>query len=817
MKKAGHIQELHDKPLETSYERLNAQTDMYSFSVGGHTYKSIFMNSSDTFEEFKSKFRTTVSFDDIVVESLRPYFNGRRKKISYYGFVIDKDHDPYYDKTSHTGNEFLVLSTVIDTIVQQVAKGRMDALVFGSRDINSTEKSKYVAYRGIVQRLQKKYGFDYIECKDSDLAIFLVDVSSHIKESSMKEEANMIPQQMQQDLSKQIQKDPSAVVNSAFDQAVKNINPSSAEQWNQVIAQTTAGLGLARDQNPSISPASPSAQTLQTPVSPLAQAPAGQAPAVQAPVPGQASILPAPAPTITTKGTPPPTYPKYEATSLDFDRVATTGETKAMTKFELATQIIKDLKKKKVADNDIIFALVNRVYIDVETAKKILDKEMKAKDAIPSGALDQNPKSMSGLAEDNVYNHMHITTNNNYPYSSYQFDTNRDPFEFELNSTQLVARAIIVDQRYEFEARFEVVRSNLARWPHCWMFLKDHDIHEVLKISLNQLMANSSYMRLTPDDAPIAPASADKVVTTMGKAFKAYQNLWGKSHFQVVLLSTGADTKVDFLQKLGKELAKNSNLKIDADLSEEFMNNGEGTKQKFCIALKNSKGHTIKEGKDLKKNFRKPRKTVTAYKLFRTLKTHPGEIFPLFIDATTPVPVGVWIPAENHPTSGYAPRPGWHSGPLPLANHLLTKEGKLDPARIWAEVEIPDDEDWQSVADESPTGDIRGEVPVNGFYRWKRPERQGGNWYISGAIKVNRILTPEEVEDIAQKASIKEDTTSAAFASEVPENMVGLVDLSSSKEHKKPIPFGGETGEEISAKSREHLAQMKKGFTGQLA
>ena len=143
-----------------------------------------------------------------------------------------------------------------------------------------------------------------------------------------------------------------------------------------------------------------------------------------------------------------------------------------------------------------------------------------------------------------------------------------------------------------------------------------------------------------------------------------------------------------------------------------------------------------------------PVKTVKAYKLFRTLKTRPGEIFPLFIGNQQSTPLNKWIEAEFIPTKGYADRPGWHSGMLPSAPHLMKKDGSMAEGRVWAEIEIPDDVDWQSEADSSKTQDIRDKVPEGGFYRFKVPARQGVEWRISGAIKVNKLLTDREVSDI---------------------------------------------------------------------
>jgi hypothetical protein len=143
-----------------------------------------------------------------------------------------------------------------------------------------------------------------------------------------------------------------------------------------------------------------------------------------------------------------------------------------------------------------------------------------------------------------------------------------------------------------------------------------------------------------------------------------------------------------------------------------------------------------------------PNKTEIAYKLFRTKKSAPGQLFPLFIGAKTPTPIGQWVKAEYLPTPGFSPRPGWHVGVAPQASHLMKKDGTLPNDRVWAEVEIPADVDWQPIADQQPTKDIRGEVPVGGSYRFKRPANQGGEWRIAGALKVNRILTPEDVAKI---------------------------------------------------------------------
>ena len=159
------------------------------------------------------------------------------------------------------------------------------------------------------------------------------------------------------------------------------------------------------------------------------------------------------------------------------------------------------------------------------------------------------------------------------------------------------------------------------------------------------------------------------------------------------------------------------------------------------------------------KNFKEPVKTIKAYKLFRVKKNEPGKIYPLFIGKNEATAIGEWVPAEHLPTKGFAERPGWHAGILPMAPHLRTKENQMADDRVWAEVEIPADINWQDVADTQKTRDIRDRVPVGGHYRFKTSKMQGGAWIIGGALKVNRVLSNEEVADILNKAGEKDAAT----------------------------------------------------------
>ena len=107
-----------------------------------------------------------------------------------------------------------------------------------------------------------------------------------------------------------------------------------------------------------------------------------------------------------------------------------------------------------------------------------------------------------------------------------------------------------------------------------------------------------------------------------------------------------------------------------------------------------------------------------------------------------------WMFAEVLPTKGYALRPGWHANLRPYAPQLMKKDGTLSSDRVWAEVAISADEDWQTRANLFSTKCIENEVPAGGYYHFTNA---GNIWIIGGAIKVNRLLSDEEVEETNRK------------------------------------------------------------------
>lgn len=95
---------------------------------------------------------------------------------------------------------------------------------------------------------------------------------------------------------------------------------------------------------------------------------------------------------------------------------------------------------------------------------------------------------------------------------------------------------------------------------------------------------------------------------------------------------------------------------------------------------------------------------MVGYKLFR--KRKDGTYGPLFINTRQRLEPGVTYEAEDHPTKGYAHRPGWHICSEQSAPHL-SKNG-----RVWCKVEF----------------DHRATI--------ERPKSQGGVWYLGNSMMI---------------------------------------------------------------------------------
>jgi hypothetical protein len=249
---------------------------------------------------------------------------------------------------------------------------------------------------------------------------------------------------------------------------------------------------------------------------------------------------------------------------------------------------------------------------------------------------------------------------------------------------------------------------------------------------------------------------------------------------------------------------------------------------------------------NLAKGGKIPEAVVKAYKLFRTKGGNADELYPLFVNANKSVPIGEWVPAEVGPVAAsgkvksklgeLAYRPGWHAGDLPVATHIGGKSAPglkapdfRRPDEVWAEVEMPADVNWQDIANQRArlnkagkpipsTAHITDQIPEGGFYRYKTSPNMEGNWLIGGGMKVNRVLTDEEVMAINEAAGVADLPRFTKFDEKAAGGKVGaLTNLAKFLEDSK-IPqrlyHGTTKSEENGAKALSQLKQSKEGALG---
>jgi hypothetical protein len=166
-------------------------------------------------------------------------------------------------------------------------------------------------------------------------------------------------------------------------------------------------------------------------------------------------------------------------------------------------------------------------------------------------------------------------------------------------------------------------------------------------------------------------------------------------------------------------------------------------------------------------------KTRIGYKLLRVMKTRPGELFPLYVNADQSIPIGVWLTAEcgERLENGKVKsrlgelkfRHGWHiNDNVPFVSHIGIKEnGKITYMRndtVWCEVEYDADIDYQLEAVHNGYTNGRFDsrkacldyIPENGFYKYKTSPMMKGEWIISGNMRILRVLNDNEVYDICK-------------------------------------------------------------------
>lgn len=199
-------------------------------------------------------------------------------------------------------------------------------------------------------------------------------------------------------------------------------------------------------------------------------------------------------------------------------------------------------------------------------------------------------------------------------------------------------------------------------------------------------------------------------------------------------------------------------------------------------------------GEDVKYSIREeapPEKTILGYKVF---VVKDGKLYPPMVanPNAEDTPVGVWLNAdigERAPDSktgrmqvkaggkgtqggsgSLAFRPGWHLGEVPVASQfdrLNPETGKkeLFPSNfVWAECLVAADIDYQEEAMSygyTKSGKFQHslaglpKLPVDGYYKYRtNPRPDTVPWLITGAMKVNRILSDSDVAQILESKGI---------------------------------------------------------------
>lgn len=166
------------------------------------------------------------------------------------------------------------------------------------------------------------------------------------------------------------------------------------------------------------------------------------------------------------------------------------------------------------------------------------------------------------------------------------------------------------------------------------------------------------------------------------------------------------------------------------------------------------------------------RKIATGYKMF---KIKDGKLYPLYVLADKETTFGEWLPAEDGEMQDgkvksklgkLAYRPGWHIALIPNSPWIgkKTETGELvrRADNVWAEVEYATDVCYSAEARENgwKAGKWAAQraylkhIPWNGYYRF-RTNTNGDEWIIAGNMKVNRILTDDEVFTICRKNGVE--------------------------------------------------------------
>lgn len=164
-----------------------------------------------------------------------------------------------------------------------------------------------------------------------------------------------------------------------------------------------------------------------------------------------------------------------------------------------------------------------------------------------------------------------------------------------------------------------------------------------------------------------------------------------------------------------------------------------------------------------------------GYKLFE--QDPEGNLYALFIDKKTPMPINEWLKAENHPTKGFGPRPGFHIGEnIPSAVWLMSFDGTYKSQRskywkrVWAEVLYVANIDYTEEVAKLPKKCFVDKVPENGFYKFRETGCQRV-WIIADQMKISRVISEEERQQILKSIGYNEQAAFQPYRSAMAKRM----------------------------------------------
>ena len=152
---------------------------------------------------------------------------------------------------------------------------------------------------------------------------------------------------------------------------------------------------------------------------------------------------------------------------------------------------------------------------------------------------------------------------------------------------------------------------------------------------------------------------------------------------------------------------------------------------------------------------------MKTYKLFRTKN---GKLYPLYVEADREMEVGKWLEAgtgqkvdDTHVKARgcggkLSLRPGFHSTEIPFTDWIGEKQadGSLAQRKdtVWCECEVEGNQ-------LEVTSRYGSRELLDGWYFFRTNSKQKDPWIISNKLKINRILSNEEVADICRVNGIE--------------------------------------------------------------